>query len=564
MKRERLEEEPVRTKPEPTPAPFAPPLPSLEGHLLTLQRQVGNAAIARVLGEPAGSLAVALMQRSPSGVTAAPPPGLAAAPEPKDFPSWTDPASQEVLPGEPAPGYEVPHDLAPLTAADKLELYKALWKRERENKKNASHFVGEYGEALVELWGEHVSEAMAKAAEEAGWSLFGKILKFVVIKSLEIMAGTLLTPGAVAAFEAFEVKVAEKIVEKGIEAITAAGGEVGAELLEEGKKESDIEVKKHDLDRATKFFAHSLKELTVETIGGLPDVTPYARWLEEASDSQLVKFRIPYPFPEVSKGVIRATVAGLIASQLQEHAGGWRHGPDGPDDVNHYDDNIILVALHPRPRGADHTRASIYSTSEDLTRAMSDHAPIRALPTVALRIEVDAEQNGDSTAASRLMAAYRSPGAAMDDEVAQFGKAYPQRDYMYITRSPHGEIKVLGGGVSEHLWLYEWATGDASLSQLSSDVLRAAEGKEDYARELRALKGLPSEDDEVSSLQSPAHLADATQELFDEDTKKKGAELLIHEHIDDIVPTPPTYDRWHPEDWKTFNWHGRAASVAPF
>jgi hypothetical protein len=147
----------------------------------------------------------------------------------------------------------------------------------------------------------------------------------------------------------------------------------------------------------------------------------------------LAKFRLPPLFPAVKSSEIRATVAGLIASQLHGmlkirsrgiHIGLQEPFPDprDPTRVDYYDDDIIVV------RNMNY--AQIYSPSPEIVKAIAGQVPISRIPLVPLYIY----GGNDVEAVNRLMTAFRGFGEVVNEkEKEDFLKAYGASGVVIVT-----------------------------------------------------------------------------------------------------------------------------------
>lgn len=476
-----------------------------------------------------------------------------------DWAPWVRSTPMDALPGDPAKGYEKPR--TSYTEDDKDRLSKLLWLRERDNKKRAGAFIGNFGEALTVLWGKQVTETMKEAGEDAGWSFAKNLLKFVVIKGCEWALAPGLSKAGAVILEAFEVKISEKVLEKASEAGIAYYLENVTERMEEKKKGSQLDEKKEDLDSITERFGTLMEKLPDETLSSLPDIQPYSEWLRHAQMYQLAKFRLPPLFPDVKKSEIRAIVAGLIVSKLHGllklRSGGIHIGlqtgypdPRDPTRVDYYDDDIIVVR--------NMNQAQIYSPSPEIVKAIAGQVPISKIPHVPLYIIYGGD---DMAAAKRLMTAFRneddstilafdlgynifgdqiSSAVVSEKESENFLKAYGASGNVVVTRNPAWEIDVSGQGLAGNLKLYMAGTGDSNLAKLSSDVLIWAQGESEYRRKIGK-----APDEGVSRLVDAADLAVKTRSYLDQEDKKRvaWAKTLITNEIEKLVPQNPV-DRW--------------------
>jgi len=435
-----------------------------------------------------------------------------------EAPSW-----QVALTGDPVPGYEQPR--LKYDETDVEEFWNQLHKREKENKANAADFVAGFGGAIVSLWGRHVSQVMAEAGKSAGWAFFDELLKFVAIKVLEVTAATLLTPASVAAFAAFGKQLTHQVAEIGLHAISGYAGEHVAEELQHHTKEHQIEVAKEDNDKVTQTISKSLEKVTVESIKGLPDITPYAKRLSKADKSkswdQLSTFRLPPLFPKIERRHISGIAAGVITGVLD-----LAKSPPQGGIIHH--DTFITVD------GPGIDEAVIHSSFKDLKIAASG-VPIRSLPTVPLRITLPySVGEGIRPFAAKLVSLLRPSGFATAAEIDEFVKASGETEIgpggtgylLFVDRTASGDIEVWSGSLGQRLYLYKWATSDWNLLGIASRILDL----------------LPTESEEIlgessSQMTTPAELLAATQKYLTGPIILEGARALIEKHVGKLFPS---------------------------
>jgi hypothetical protein len=465
-------------------------------------------------------------------------------PKKVEYPPWSHTTPKDVLSGDPVPGYETPRKS--YTQADVDEMSRLVYARELENKRNAGVFLDAFGGAITELWGKELTRAMKDAAEESGWSQFRKVMEFVVRKGIEWVVVPGVTGFAGAFFEALEVEVSEKVIEKATEAGLGYYLESDEERRQEESKSSEVEEMKTDLDSVTDQFSSLMKHLPSETLNSLPNIAPYMEWLRSAQLYELDKFRLPPLFPQVNPAEVRAVVAGLIA--------GFAHGilkvrsvkiwglqagepdPRDPTRVDYNDADIIVVRnIDVRNIDRPPMNAQIYSPSEGIVKAIAGQVPIGKIPLVPLYIY--GGDGGERAAAMRLMSAFRGLSEANDGEVEEFMEAYPNSSGdIVVTRNPAGEVDVQGKGLAGNLKLYMAGTGDKNLSQLSSDVLTWAEGEASYQQSILAR---PPET--VDRLVEPKELAEKARFFLEEqgEARVTWAKVMIANEIENLVPQKP-------------------------
>ena len=327
------------------------------------------------------------------------------------------------LPGEPVPGYEQRRDSYDEKDVDAF--WESALARERENKKNAAEFVGDYASAMVEMWAKEVSAAMAEAGKQAGWSFFDKALEVRRDQDTRDSRSCLAHARRSRVFAALGKELSEHVIEKGTEALLAYGGEHVAEALEEKKKDSDIEVAQEDPRSSNRRVCDGREEDLGRHVHELARHRALYEWLSQVRVSQayweLEKFRLPARFPIFDRDYVRAIVAGLVVTALHLMKYAEREPVEGePEDtVRGGDENVIYVG------GRDLDYAKIESPSRRLTWALAYALPIHELPTVPTGCQRRPSMPGDDPeAAERVMGAFRGLPAALPGEAAEFLEAY--------------------------------------------------------------------------------------------------------------------------------------------
>lgn len=442
----------------------------------------------------------------------------------KGFLPWSMISPPGQILGDHVPGYETPR--IKYDKNDIEEFWSQLHQREKDNKANVANFLGAYGEAMVQLWGRHISEVMAEAGKSAGWSFFDKMLKFLAIKTIEIVAATLLTPASVEIFELIGKEVSEKVVEFGIEVVAGYVAEHGAEKLEEHSKDSQIEVAKEDIDKVTKKVSALLGKVTVSTIKSLPDITPYAKRLSELEKSgsyaQLADFRLPPLFPDIKRSVIYRIVAELLIVLLNEASGSTSTSPGGYISVE----------------GPGLNDAEVRVASKDL-RWFVGGAAIRDLPLMPLVIVLRSNNvDGIRPIAKKLLPLLRA-GAPAENEIDEFIKASGELDMppsalgylLRVNRTSEGKVTVEGGSWSQRIYFYQWATSDMNLGRLADEI---------FASSANSCRDVSEEVGEtaVCRILSPSEIATKMIAYLanNEPTLVKGANALITQHVEKLYP----------------------------
>jgi hypothetical protein len=482
--------------------------------------------------------------------------GLLQRDSPESDPAWLSASSQEPLPGVPAPDYDSPRYLRPwvpvplppmgdahiYTKADKDNLRKALVERERQNRENLAQFLDDYVEAAVQISGAFVAAEMSSTAKAAGKGRFAKLLEV----ALSATAAAILT-GGVGVFAGklgkgaiFALKLLAR-TGTGIASGAIRSADDNALLGEE------LDKRQATLNTITLTLGKNTGKFVKEMILAMEGDVNRGFWLGEADLHELWKFRIPELFPPAKREGIRSVVAGVLAGLT--HTGECRTrikcwGLQCACDT--YDRHEIIVQLTPAERSANVRQVQINSSSQVLSGELAG-ASIRMLPTMALYIMVDQSATSDK-AAGKLMNACRSPFRAGLDEIVEFAKAYdaepasksegpgtndpflrgsPLRGKMLITRAPNENITVSPSGLTEAIWLYQWATGDDNLGQLAKELVEWHQEEQE--------KEMP-EESKMASPTGLAKLAHWRLTNFGVD----GARKLISDFVGNLVPQPPT------------------------
>jgi hypothetical protein len=349
---------------------------------------------------------------------------------------------------------EAPPGLAPkshYTLADVSHMEELLKTRATENKDNAAEFLGDYGQATIEMWTAHVTEVMITQAEKSEFFVLGEICKFFIIKTVETIAGAYGGPFAVWVAEAFEKELSHALAEKATEWTTAAG----AELLSSSLKEGDIEGKKKEIEKVAGGLGDHLKEMSKQTIAGLPETEPAAEWLgfvrgsPDPSYRRWAAFRLPPLFPKVNEQLIRTTVAANIVTDLG--AQGVVPVPDKSPEYdiwNHRKASSIeegVIGAHVFADGFGPLRVfSAFEAPEDLRKELVGH-PISEMPTVPLRVHI----HGNTMPGGGAAGLYKWP--FLEDS---FAKVFPDPGAAAITRDQAGLVRVTDFGLPELIVLY--------------------------------------------------------------------------------------------------------------
>jgi hypothetical protein len=530
---------------------------------------------------PLAPVSSPLWQDQPTQSIPAPP-----APLPSQFPAWSRGTTNGAIPGDPVPGYEQPR--ASYTQRDWEAMWDALARREQRNNGSASTFAGCVASAMVELWGKHVSAAMAKVAEHASWAFWEELLAFVATQAVTIAVATFFTPAAAAMFEANLVNASKKAVHKVVEiamGVTTSAAEGAATgRLQEHTTQSAIEAGKSTLDRLTEHISKLTATMVTEIGEAPPDVMPYAHWLALVGTAHtyrdLVHFRLPPLLPDVKPEVIRPIVAGVIIGELARVSES-EHPPNQEEpDIAHYHGELptglklvggakgTYEEIYGPPRrfsdgeitvgGRDLNDAVFRSPWKDLQAAIIQKVPIREVPSIPLIVHVSdarAKYGGDAVAAARLVTALRRPGAGVtsaapvypmgvtsqtgSNEAMEFLRAYNASNAvgwspseMVVSRDYAGAIEVRGGSLADFLYLYLWATADDGFDDLAAKVAASV-------KERRQAWGTPPAEVDLSAIPVAELALEAGSYVDREWTQVQGAYALIKGHIEDLVPRPP-------------------------
>jgi hypothetical protein len=541
--------EPLRENtPAETPAPVVEPAAALPtanliGHLARsstdarsaamsdLHARVGNREVARMI------LAhqVPALNDLPAKL-----PGLGA-PEGAQ-PDWVTAVSKDPLPGDLVPGY-VEWRMS-FDEKDRESMARSLDARVKSNTKNFGEFFGAYAGGLTELWGKAATEEMGKAAANAGFNAAQGMLKFLVVESLAGIAAA-ATGGAALALRS-RVLLTHM---SGLLTDYAAG--LKADSLDKAYGGRELSERKAVLDGIATQLGQHIEGLLPTMLEQLnKDAHWYAWWLRAAPLEDLRRFRIPPPFPPISRGLVRGIVASLVVGHLNAnapHIKPWYGGQGAPGNykgrgtpkANH--ENIVMVELAATgPRAAKPYGAYIVAPSEMLRKEIAGNVPIGSMPNVPLYITVGSGmgRTGPEPEAARLMDALRG-GIATKRDVERFAKAYPESSTTRatITRDAKGNVLAHGGGIALQMWLFDWTGGD--MSDLVQQVL-AGTSNEPAKREYE-------EDAQVSSMVEPERLAPSTHEYL-RLSMRDGGSRLIEEFVNGLVPGQPPREKGYPYD----------------
>lgn len=435
-----------------------PPSPDAgAGAVLALQRTAGNAAVAGMIA-----------RQAVDEETAAAPPRPAAADPHRDLPEWSITSSLDALPGDPVPGYELGRPA--YTESDRAAFTQALYNREQANVDNVGAFLSEYAGGFLELWGTHVSEAMAKAADDSGFSFGAKLFKFIVAESLQ---------GIVAVMTGGQSLLWGKALSFIAKRAVGFVADLAGDAIEGEVREGQVGEEQSRMDRLSAEFADRLRGMVGETVRVLGGIAPYGTWLGTVPVEDLGRFRVPPLFPPIPAQTIRASVAAAIVGGLQE----------GEQFVFRDDEHVIRWHLTPGPGRfvAVHDPPTMRAPAK-LAQEMlgQDIAALRGMP-----LFITLASDGPDT--DRLVAGPEA-GTGLPFRIDEGGlavpadepavdlpalvKAYPFTAPTEITRTADGAVRHLGGGLVEHLYLAKRIQPDLSLAAIIDAIREAAYGRE--------------------------------------------------------------------------------------
>lgn len=435
-----------------------------------------------------------LVQRDPIGAAA---PDATRADAASDAqPSWSITSSADPLPGEPVPGYEQPR--AAYTEKDRDAFARALHARELANYKNTLEFVGDYGAALVDLWATHATEVMAKSADDAGWSAFGKMLAWVVKESLIALSGA----GALR-LAAGAVKYAAEFAEF-VKLATSAATEAATGPIE--NSQADVEVTRAQINEKTRQVARLLQSQVGVLVRAHGGEVPYAYWLGQVHDlPELSRFRIPPAFERPPTDSVRVSVAQAIVALLNDDS---TVAPANKEPalggIFGYTlvpaENVIRMEVNVLSDGSAVSSRAALKSSETLAKELRGR-PVRELANIPLNIKLASGEDPAAVIRAALGGTELSlqqtlrpvpavigdiPGLlAPMDPAAAVVEAYPTHGPLEITRDAAGTVQVYGGGLVEHLYLYRQQNPDADLSGIiaSFEAQRISQEREDAAQD---------------------------------------------------------------------------------
>jgi hypothetical protein len=482
-------------------------------HWLALQQTHGNAYVQRM---------IALQMEPAAGATSDADRGNGSGAAP--LPQWVNATPKEPLPGETVPGYEQPREQ--YTQDDRLRLLAALQNRENENRGNVGDFVSEYASAMTELWGNYVGEQIAKASDDAEWGLLANMFSFALRAGLMALltggagaiAAKLLEKAVQYAATSWTVKAVLTITEKSIE----FGLDEGNDYVKSQYGNEQVQSKRNELSRlGAAISAAEKRELETAIVDHLGNVAAYGYFLGDPL-SDLSRFRIPALFPRVDPSAIRATVAGAIVAVV---------APSHVAVTQGSVENVISMSLEAGPDTyVAVNEPPTMDTSDDLAGALAGQ-PISLMPGAPLRIRLI----GRAESYERLLAAIGGDPENPEDSpfcdpepLARFRAAYaiPDRP-INITREKGGTVSVYEGGLAEHLYLWERATGDKTLATLLAQAELEVEPQH-----------VAAESDDAAPVTSQRRSAEELAPvikrlLFSVD--KAGAMALIDETISKII-----------------------------
>jgi len=463
-------------------------------------------------------------------------------------PTWAITSSAEPIPGVSVPGYEQPK--ASYTERDRNTLQQALRSRVAENEDNADNFLGDYGSALVDLWARYATEAMAEAADVAGWSLFGKLLKFVITESLIVISG------------AWAAKYGGKLAVFLFEEMIAATGEVVTEILQNDSGESDIQASRAAIDQMTKQLADEFKKLPkkVREFGSSAvAAVDYTSWLKDSPLFDLERFRIPPAFPYTPPEVVRAAVAQAIVGLLYgpslfvyaTRREQFAYGLIGDGYHSIPVKNVIFMELEPAPGSFVGVSIGPRLLASEILMQELYGRPIKEMPKIPLDISLVSRDNPDIVVRAALGEMSRSLRETFEPTPAIIGyvpgsysqvephdavlRAYPSKSPMRITRDVFGHVLAIGGGLLEHLYLYSRTKPGENLGSILAEIWQQRLSQELGRAEFETAIGIDGLDPlQSSEMLSPEMLAEQVW-LHMIWWQEAGAEDLISKNVESMT-----------------------------
>lgn len=372
--------------------------------------------------------------------------------EEKD-PSWMDPGSQEILPGEPVPLH------GPYTEADRKKLKDHLEKRSRENKREAGEFLREFVDASVSIVAKYAMDSVKEKDQLAGF------IKFALAEGLASIAGGV--PGLLGK------KAVEFLASKAVDYFAGQAME-DEEVFQD---EKDMRTLIDEVASASgKYVEGMVKELGADEID-------LAFWLGKAKPEDFHRFRIPARFESPPRDLIRGAVAGTVAGRHHRMGiGGQMLSGVQWIETDHvdpkHDNHVVTVDVLAKNGQAHVNKARFKSNSKTLSDEIVGKVGLASLENVALHVTVT-DKSGEKAAIRKLLEALRSPFPVEDGDEALFAKTYPPgAGPLVFTRMPDGTIGSQGGTFAEQLLMYQWADGDHDYSWLAQQI-NATEDDED-------------------------------------------------------------------------------------
>ena len=420
-------------------------------------------------------------------------------------------STNQPLEGDPVPGYETARDA--YAQNDKVAMQKALEARDLQNHTNVGNFLGEYSSAMLDLWGRYATDAMAKAADESSWALFGRVLDFVIKESL--VAAT----GAWAAVKFG--KIAVKLIET---AVAFAGDEV-SNAAQNSTANAKVGLEKTKLDAVTSKLADKLKTINT-TILQLPmlRISRYSFWLGQAALPELHRFRLPVLFPATPRESIRSAVSQSIIGVL---FGDYTYTKAGEENV------ISMNFETSKNNSIDKLTGFRFNVSKILAKELNNQQ-IKYLPNIPLHLELKADNSVNAIRSeiddaffpmdpitlepARNIFGNIIEGAPYDavDSMDVFVRSYPTKSPATIHRNAQGEVNLSDGGLMEHLYLSRLVAPGYNIGSIVQDIY------DDYIKPMGTVNS--------TVLMAPDFLAQKIQNnLYPR--MKPGAEIFIKKEV---------------------------------
>jgi hypothetical protein len=396
-------------------------------------------------------------------------------------------SEQGALPGDHVPGITDAGETHVFATGDRDALSVALQKRLSANEKRAKAFDTEFPPLVIHPWTAYTREATKESMEQGGWSLWGKMLGFGLRAALLLLfPEEALVEGIGHAATAVFEGAAEFALEQGQEAVQEASKELHQEAAEERHEDRFYEQE----EAVSKLISESLGTVLQLVAEG----RQYEHWLRDAPLSELGLFRIPPLIPDLaeSKSRVQARVAEAMAAIVHDAASvGVTRVPGHPHEASSL--NTIIVDLHVDAPGQF---MSTLAGKAGFLGAKAFRGPITGqkvsdLPDLPIDANVRADRKAlmAKLAASPAVKELPEPPMAVGIRETDSGwadittprhhewtieeifDAYPGSSPATVQRYTDGMVVTEGGGLAEHLYLYELTNPGDDLGALFASYL---------------------------------------------------------------------------------------------